>query len=79
MEKVEDKPGPVSGIMSNWLKSKTDNSKETPVTIEKPQVKKKIEENPIMTNWLKRGRSDIASSDKPCNEEPSEVKSIKLS
>ena len=80
MEKVEDKPGPVSGIMSNWLKSKTDNSEETPVAvIEKPQVKKKSEKNPIMTNWLKRGRSDIASCDKPCNEEPSEVKSIKLS
>ena len=70
MDKLEDKPA-VGGIMSSWLQSKTDVSDNNKKEI--PAVKKKSDRNPIMTNWLKRGRNNSESDDKPSSD-----KNIKL-
>ena len=52
MDRLEDKPA-VSGMMANWLQSKSDSTEVC--SKDKAAVKKKGVKNPIMTNWLKRG------------------------
>ena len=68
MEKLEEKPGGgVSGFMKSWLTAGTKSS-EMVSQASKPTVKKKTDKNPIMTNWLKRGKCEEDAEDKHCNK-----------
>ena len=66
MDKLEEKPGG-SGLLKNWLSTGT---KPSGVVSQdsRPAVKKKTDKNPIMTNWLKRGKSEEETEDEHCNK-----------
>ena len=68
MDKLEEKPGSGgSGFMKNWLTTGTKSS-EVLSQDSKAAVKKKTDKNPIMTNWLKRGKCEEETEDKPSNK-----------
>ena len=66
MDKLEEKEGGC-GLMKSWLTTGTKPSEVASQDI-KPAGKKKSDKNPIMTNWLKRGKSEEEAEDKQCNK-----------